>query len=125
MGALPKIRRNPPLPVKLREIMSPAGSQRGFKQWWTLAKHPKLFGRARKTRDIIFLAAEAGKAGGSLHNVPAGRDPELWELHFQKTQVIPNNFWAKLDLVKRSVLSAEGSQGEIWGQSSLKRKERQ
>lgn len=41
---------------------------------------------------LFFLAAELGKAAGSLHSVTAARDPELQDLHFPKFQAIPNNF---------------------------------
>lgn len=121
MGALFKIRKNPPLPSKTRrEIMSPAGAQRGFKQRWTLTKHAVWFGSAKEARDIVFLAAGPGKAAGSLHNVPAARHPKIQEVHFPKAQAIPNNFWAKSSPVKCFILSVEQSYGEISGQNSLK-----
>lgn len=37
--------------------MSPAGAQRGFKQWWTLTKHAVWFGSAREAWGIIFFSS--------------------------------------------------------------------
>lgn len=107
MGALFKSRKNPPLPSKTRrEIMSPAGARRGFKQQWTLTKHTVWFGSAREARDIVFSVAGPGKAAGSLH-VPAARHPKPQEVRFPKAQAIPNNFWAKPSHVKCFILSVE------------------
>lgn len=80
--------------------MSPAGARRGFKQWWTLTKHAVQFGSAREARDIIFLAAEPGKAAGSLHNVPAARHPEPRELPFPKNPGNPKQLLGQTEPCK-------------------------
>lgn len=84
--------------------MSPAGGQRGFKQWWTLTKHAVWFGSAREAWGIIFSSSRTWEGSRTPAQCHYSQGPWAAGSAFSKIPGNPKQLLSQTEPYKMSCL---------------------